>query len=127
MMRVAKARFKTRIALSPVLTLEIAHEPEDRARGLMGRVFLPMDRGMLFVFEELGHPSFWMKDTLMPLDIAWLSDAGVVQEVAQLMPKDERSRSPKQLTRYAIEMPLGAFKQYYVQPGDRLLILPKES
>lgn len=126
-MHVGQARFKTRIALSPLLLLEIASEPADRERGLMGRVHLPMDRGMLFVFEEPGYPSFWMKDTDIPLDIAWLSDAGVVQEIAQLVPNDLRSRSPKQKTRYAIEMAHGAFTKYWVQVGDRLLIVGKES
>lgn len=125
-MRAARARFTTAgsLLVSPLLLLEIAHTPEEQAHGLMGRVFLPMDRGMLFTFAEPHRRSFWMKDTLIALDIAWLSDAGIVQETARLLPHDETLRSPKKTSRYVIEMAAGAFDLYNVRIGDQLKLLP---
>ena len=65
-----------------VLTLELALTDEERARGMMFRPSLPSDRGMLFVFPDTRRRSFWMKDTLIPLDIVYLDPAGHVVSVS---------------------------------------------
>lgn len=56
------------------LQVEIARTPMERTRGLMFRTALPEDRGMLFIFEQPGKNKFWMKNTLIPLDILWMDD-----------------------------------------------------
>lgn len=65
-----------------VLTLELALTDEERARGMMFRPSLPADRGMLFVFSDSRRRSFWMKDTLIALDIVYLDEAGHVVSVS---------------------------------------------
>jgi uncharacterized membrane protein (UPF0127 family) len=122
--RFTKARFQTTRSLrvSPVLTLEVAHTAEQRYDGLMGRAVLPQHHGMLFVFPTAGLHGFWMKNTSIPLDLAWLSPAGVVQETVQLFPYDERLRVPRQTAKYVIELPAGAFEFYDVRVGDQLVL-----
>ena len=65
-----------------VFQVEIAKDPAQRARGLMFRRFMPEDRGMLFEFQANEPVSFWMKDTYIPLDMVFLTAAGVVTRVA---------------------------------------------
>lgn len=65
------------------LILEVAETAESRARGLSGRPKMGEDRGMLFVFDRAGIYPFWMKDTLMPLDIIWLKD-GEIKDIVTL-------------------------------------------
>jgi len=68
------------------LRLELAQTPQEVADGLMYRPSLPADRGMLFVFPEERYPSFWMKNTLIPLDLVFLDSAGVVVDVVENAP-----------------------------------------
>ena len=125
-MRTTTARFKRWHAspptLTPLLTLEIAHTTGELRTGLMGRSLLPPLQGMLFVFDALGYWGFWMKDTGIPLDLAWLSSAGVVQTIVQLNPYDETMRTPGNKVKYAIELPAGTFKQYDLRIGDQLVL-----
>ena len=59
-------------------SVELARTPEERARGLMFREYLDADKGMLFIFENEGEHAFWMKNTLIPLDIIWINSTGSV-------------------------------------------------
>lgn len=127
--RFVKARFKSpeRIALSEPLHLELAVTPDEKSRGLMGRQSLPRNHGMLFVFTSANRWGFWMRETFIPLDIAWLSEAGVVVELGHLTPRDEKMKVPRMPARYAIEVNAGVLKQLDVKVGDQLLIFSADS
>lgn len=68
------------------LRLELASTPDEHARGLMYRDVLAADSGMLFVFDQDGRLSFWMKDTFIPLDMIWLTATGEVVDVKTVQP-----------------------------------------
>ncbi len=68
------------------LQVEIARTPTARARGLMFRATLPEDYGMLFIFERPGKNQFWMKNTLIPLDILWMDDRKRIIHIAYQVP-----------------------------------------
>ncbi|MEX1045015.1 MAG: DUF192 domain-containing protein [Chthoniobacterales bacterium] len=104
---------------------EVADESDERTMGLMGREELPDDKGMLFVFREPQAMSFWMRDTLVPLSIAYLNAAGVIREIHDLQPLDETpARSAFRDLLYALEVPQGWFLRNKILPGDRVLGLP---
>ena len=70
-------------------SVTIVSSPEDRAKGLQDVKSLPENQGMLFVFEEPKHVDFWMKDTLIPLDIIFIDSDEKVISVAKGQPKDQ--------------------------------------
>jgi len=104
---------------------EVADEPTERITGLMGRTELSEGQGMLFVFREPQQLGFWMRDTLVPLSIAYLNAAGVIREIHDLKPLDESSATSifRDLV-YALEVPLGWFARQKILPGDRVIGLP---
>lgn len=73
---------------------ELARTPKERAAGLMGRKSLPLNRGMLFVFEQLGLHFFWMKDTLLPLDMAWLDSDKRILHIEEQVPPCKKDPCP---------------------------------
>ncbi|MGB0372630.1 MAG: DUF192 domain-containing protein [Opitutales bacterium] len=95
-------------------------QPE-RQRGLMHRDGLPEDSGMLFVFEEPRQLGFWMKNTKIPLDIAYIHPNGLIAEIYPLYPynMDSVSSISKELS-MALEMEQGWFKKKGLSPGDRI-------
>jgi uncharacterized membrane protein (UPF0127 family) len=99
---------------------EVADSPMERSRGLMLRKSLQANSGMLFVFEEAALHCFWMKNTLIPLSIAFLDDEGNVVTVADMQPHDESSHCPAKPVRYALEMDQGWFKTKGIHAGDRI-------
>ncbi len=101
--------------------VEIADSPEEQARGLMDRTALGEDRGMLFVFPEEDERSFWMRNTLIPLSIAYLDSEGRIVDIQDMKALDDVpphyvSAEP---ARYALEVNRGFFEERGVEVGDR--------
>ena len=96
---------------------EVARTPEQRATGLMHRRELGANDGMLFVFEQAGVQCFWMRNTLLPLSIAFLADDGRVVNIADMQPQSEQSQCSAQPVRHALEMNQGWFARRGVRAG----------
>lgn len=101
--------------------LEVAQDDVARARGLMHRATMPLQYGMLFIFDKPDKHGFWMKQTFIPLDIAWLDEYGVVLDVARLNPLDETLKRPREAAKYAVELHAGTLSQYGVGVGDKMV------
>jgi uncharacterized protein len=102
--------------------VEIADGPFERMRGLMYRTALGRDRGMLFVYEEEQELSFWMRNTFIPLSIAFIDSERRIVDIQNMRPLDDRpphyvSSEPAQ---YALEVNRGFFEQRDVIVGDRV-------
>ncbi len=105
---------------SAVFTLEVADNDDARAKGLSNRAGMADDAGMLFVYPKAKKMHFWMKDTSIPLTIAYLADDGTILELYDMMPLSERDVSSKAEVRYVLELKLGAFKTAGAKVGDRI-------
>ena len=104
---------------------EVAEDEQSRAMGLMFRDSLAEDRGMLFIFDLPRQASFWMKNTKIPLSIAFLESDRVISEEKSMRPYDEtliQSRSDK--ISYAIEVNAGWFDRHQVKPGAKVDGIP---
>jgi uncharacterized membrane protein (UPF0127 family) len=99
---------------------EVADTPVERARGLMLRKSLAANSGMLFVFPQPAVHCFWMKNTLIPLTIAFLDGDGTIVTLADMQPHDETSHCPERAVRYALEMEQGWFARRGIKTGDRI-------
>jgi uncharacterized membrane protein (UPF0127 family) len=99
--------------------VEIAATDAERERGLMGRTALAEDAGMLFVFDQEQQLSFWMKDTLIPLSIAYIDGGGRIVDIQDMQPLDETPHPSAEPARYALEVNQGFFAARGIQVGDR--------
>ncbi len=106
------------------ITAEIAQRPADLQRGLMFRESLPPDHGMLFLFPDEALRSFWMRNTTIPLSIAYADASGRIVRIADLEPLDERQVTSLGPARYALEMNRGWFSAHAVVAGDRITGIP---
>ena len=97
---------------------EIARTPEERNKGLMYRKSLPEGEGMFFIFERDDILSFWMKNTSVPLSIAFIAYDGKIIDIKDMYPHDETSVRSSRSARYALEVPQGWFSRMGVQSGD---------
>ena len=107
-----------------VITAEIASTPQSRMIGLMMRERLAPNHGMVFVFEDKSQHCFWMRNTLIPLSIAFIDDDGTVVSIADMAPKSEASTCPQRPVRYALEMDQGWFAKRGVTAGKKISGLP---
>lgn len=107
------------------LAVEIARTAEQRRIGLMFREKLGEDDGMLFIFDGLSASGFWMNNTLIPLDIAYLGEDGTIQEIRQGVPLDRTPLRPAEPYRYVVETNAGWFEGNDFGVGDRVVI-PQE-
>ena len=107
------------------ITVEVADTPQARALGLMGRGSMGPDNGMLFVYPDEAQRSFWMKNTILPLSIAFVSKTGSIVHLADMDPLSERAVPSVHPTMYAIEMNRGWFETHGVKVGQRVGGLPE--
>jgi uncharacterized membrane protein (UPF0127 family) len=104
---------------------EVADDPLERETGLMFRKTLAPDSGMLFVMPVPEHAAFWMKNTTVPLSVAYINESGMILEIHDLQPLDERPvPSAFSNIAYALEMEQGWFARNRVLAGDRIKGLP---
>jgi uncharacterized membrane protein (UPF0127 family) len=101
--------------------VEVARTDAQRARGLMGRAALGPREGMLFVFDRDQHLEFWMKDTLIPLSIAFLSADGKILEIVDLTPFSEKVVRSRFSSRYALELRQGGLREIGAAEGSFVL------
>ena len=124
------ARKAARIAQVKVgphpLRVEVVTTDEDRARGLMHRKSLGANDGMLFIFDEPGYHSMWMKDTLIPLSVAFVDAGGVILNILDMEPHTLHPNMSAGPSIYAIETNKGWFAGKKVKAGDKVTGLPKK-
>jgi uncharacterized protein len=103
--------------------VEIANTPETTQRGLMWRRELAAGQGMLFIFEEEEDHSFWMKNTLIPLDLLYIgADLKVAGIVENAQPRTLTGRSVGRLSKYVLEVPGGWAAKAGVRPGGKVVL-----
>lgn len=102
------------------ITAEIADTPALRERGLMGRDSLPENHGMLFVYADEQIRSFWMRNTPIPLDIAFIDGNGSIVNVATMQPNSDDSTLSEGAAMYALEMTAGWFEKNEIGVGARV-------
>lgn len=89
---------------------ELAHTEETRARGLMHRKSMTGNHGMLFVFPQASIQCMWMRNTLIPLAVAFIDGQGRIINVEEMRPQTEDTHCSAQVAKFALEMPAGWFK-----------------
>ncbi len=99
---------------------EVAQSPDQRSIGLMHRKTMGPNEGMLFVFEQPGQQCFWMKNTLLPLSIAFLADNGSIVNIDDMKPQTLDSHCSTKPVRFVLEMNEGWFAKRGIKPGNAL-------
>ncbi|MEK7436828.1 MAG: DUF192 domain-containing protein [Pseudomonadota bacterium] len=100
-----------------VIQAEVADTSATRSQGLMRRKSMAQGAGMLFLFDELATHCMWMKNTLIPLSVAFIDARGQVVNIADMQPLDETSHCASRPARYALEMNQGWFKKRGIVAG----------
>jgi uncharacterized membrane protein (UPF0127 family) len=103
---------------------EVVAEGEARARGLMHRKSLAQSAGMLFIFDDPGIHCMWMKNTLIPLSVAFIDERGTIVNIEDMEPHSLESHCAARPAKYALEMNRGWFAAKGVAPGSRLGGIP---
>lgn len=103
--------------------VETAVTEAQRSKGLMHRRSLDANSGMLFVYSYEQQLSFWMKNTLIPLDIAFIARDGHILNIESMEPLDESTVASDGKAMYALEMNRGFFEKYDIKVGDRIEFL----
>jgi len=133
-MLIAAAAPLAAAAQPPTLTLnagihlihaEVANTVPSRTRGLMFRKSLGANSGMLFVFPDLDRHCMWMKNTFVPLSVAFVGETGEIVNIADMQPQTEDSHCAGGPARYALEMNQGWFAAKGIKPGAKISGLAK--
>jgi uncharacterized membrane protein (UPF0127 family) len=120
-----ESRFPTLTIKGTVLYIEKAVTDEERQHGLMHRKKLPANQGMLFVYSEERILSFWMKNTYIPLSIAYIDSKGIIVDIQDMKPETEDSYPSKKPALYALEVNQGWYAEHNITVGDKVEGLPK--
>ena len=107
-----------------LIRAEVAADYGSRMTGLMHRTSMPSNVGMLFIFDEAQQQCMWMKNTLLPLSVAFIDDSGTIINVEDMAPQTEDSHCAKRPARYALEMNRGWFAARGIKAGSRLGGIP---
>ena len=107
------------------LKTEVVADNMTRSIGLMNRFSLAPDHGMLFVFAQSEPLAFWMKNTFVPLSIAYVDSKGVIVSIVDMKPHDESTHPSGAPAMFAIEMKQGWFKEHGIVAGDKVNGLDK--
>lgn len=99
---------------------EVARTDEQRAIGLMNRKDMPQNAGMIFVFEQPAQQCFWMRNTLIPLAVAFVADDGTIVNVDEMQPLSDVSHCSSKPVRYVLEMNKGWFDKRGIKAGTKL-------
>ena len=99
---------------------EVAASPGDRATGLMHREKMPAQHGMVFVFAGDGLHCMWMRNTLIPLAVAFIDEQGTILNIEEMAPETETNHCAAGPARYALEMNAGWFGRRKLAPGSRI-------
>jgi uncharacterized membrane protein (UPF0127 family) len=103
-----------------VIDAQVAATDEQRMTGLMHRQEMPQHEGMLFVFDFRSQQCFWMKNTLLPLSVAFIADDGTIVNIDEMQPQTLDSHCSAKPVRYVLEMNKGWFTKKGIQPGTKL-------
>lgn len=107
-----------------LITAELASTNSEREQGLMFREKMGSNEGMVFVFEAPVHTCMWMKNTLIPLSVAFIDESGKIINIEQMQPQSLDSHCAQRPAIYALEMNLDWFKQHHIKPGSVIDGLP---
>ncbi|MBL8430431.1 MAG: DUF192 domain-containing protein [Dechloromonas sp.] len=99
---------------------EVAANDQNRQIGLMNRREMPAQRGMLFVFNHENTHCMWMRNTLLPLSVAFVDAEGKIINIEDMKPQTEDNHCARRPARYALEMNIGWFAQRGIKPGVKL-------
>ena len=108
------------------ITAELARTPEEQARGLMGRLELPKNQGMLFIFPKEQDLVFWMKNTWIDLDIVFMDKDGKIGKIFPRVPRSYPDTRETKIARvhargqYVLELAAGSALKYHLKAGQRL-------
>lgn len=111
---------QTLIVKDKKVNIELVYTYEARGRGLMHRPKMSKNDGMLFVYPEAGTRSFYMRNTHIPLSIAYIKSDGTISEIVDLKPFDENSHPSKELVQFVLEMNKGWFADNGIKAGDKI-------
>lgn len=108
-----------------VIKAEVAASDAEREQGLMFREKMGQNEGMLFVFPAPASVCMWMKNTLLPLSVAFMDEHGKIVNIEDMKPQTLDSHCSNKPVRYALEMNQGWFKQKGIKPGNAIEGLPR--
>jgi uncharacterized protein len=103
-----------------LIKAEVAQTPQEQATGLMWRTEMGANDGMLFIFPKAGVQCFWMKNTLIPLSIAFLDDQGEIVNIDDMKPRSEASHCSAKPVRHVLEMNAGWFQKRGLKSGSKI-------